>query len=219
MQTIGEQDVRRNRASAMPRRPSARCRPATCGPGPPPLAKRTCSPAPARARRPPASSLRILTGLAGSALPGPGSSIRAASVQIKGALPIGVVMTARLVVREKRPDQGIVVLDGQCTDPAGRVVATAVLEFSRRRRGSDASRGASARRPCRALSGSQADADRRRASLQRRCAGGRRGGCGGRTDRACSFRPRGRIRRSRTRRIWISRNIASWPRKAPKSWR
>ncbi len=45
-------------------------------------------------------------------------------------------MTARLVVREKRPDQGIVVLDGQCTDPAGRVVATAILEVWRRRRGS-----------------------------------------------------------------------------------
>jgi phosphate acetyltransferase len=70
----------------------------------------------------------MLTALAGSALPGPGSSIRAASVQIKGALPIDAVMTARLVVREKRPDQGIVVLDGQITDPAGQVVATAILE-------------------------------------------------------------------------------------------
>ena len=70
----------------------------------------------------------ILTALVGSALPGPGSSIRAASVQIKGPLPIATVMTARLVVREKRPDQGIVVLDGQCADPTGQVVATAILE-------------------------------------------------------------------------------------------
>jgi phosphate acetyltransferase len=70
----------------------------------------------------------ILTALVGSALPGPGSLIRATSVQIKGALPIAAVMTARLVVREKRPDQGIVVLDGQCTDPAGQLVATAILE-------------------------------------------------------------------------------------------
>jgi phosphate acetyltransferase len=70
----------------------------------------------------------ILTALVGSALPGPGTSIRATSVQIKGALPIGAVMTTRLVVRETRPDQGIVVLDGQCTDPAGQVVATASLE-------------------------------------------------------------------------------------------
>jgi phosphotransacetylase len=70
----------------------------------------------------------ILTALAGSALPGPGTSIRAISVQIKGALPIAVAMTAQLVVREKRSDQGIVVLKGRCTDPAGRVVATAILD-------------------------------------------------------------------------------------------
>jgi len=70
----------------------------------------------------------ILTALAGSALPGPGTSIRAISVQIKGALPITVAMTAQLVVREKRSDQGIVVLEGRCTDPAGRVVATAILD-------------------------------------------------------------------------------------------
>ena len=70
----------------------------------------------------------ILTALVGSVLPGPGSSIRATSVQIKGKLPIDVVMTVRLVVREKRSDQGIVVLDGLCTDPAGQVVTTAILE-------------------------------------------------------------------------------------------
>jgi len=70
----------------------------------------------------------MLTALVGSALPGPGSSIRATSVQVQGALPIAAAMTARLVVREKRPDHGIVVLDGQCTDPAGQVVATAILE-------------------------------------------------------------------------------------------
>jgi phosphate acetyltransferase len=70
----------------------------------------------------------MLTALVGSALPGPGSSIRAVSVQIEGALPIAASTTARLVVREKRPDQGIVVLDGRCTDPTGRIVATASLE-------------------------------------------------------------------------------------------
>ena len=70
----------------------------------------------------------ILTALAGSALPGPGSSIRSASVQIKAALSVGVAMTARLVVREKRAGQGIVVLDGECTGSAGQIVATAILE-------------------------------------------------------------------------------------------
>ncbi len=72
----------------------------------------------------------ILTGLVGSSLPGPGACVRASSVQIKGKLPIDAVMTARLVVREKRADQGIVVLDGLCSDPAGHVIATAVLEVS-----------------------------------------------------------------------------------------
>jgi len=70
----------------------------------------------------------ILTALAGSALPGPGSSIRTVSVEIKHPLPIDAVITVRLTVREKRPGQGIVMLDGQCTDPTGRTVATAVLE-------------------------------------------------------------------------------------------
>src|SRR5271165_4412791 len=44
----------------------------------------------------------MLTALVGSALPGPGSAIRMISVQIKAALPIGAVMTARLEVREMR---------------------------------------------------------------------------------------------------------------------
>ena len=70
----------------------------------------------------------MLTALIGSALPGPGSAIRTISVQIKAALPIGVAMTVRVVVREKRPDQGIVVLDGGCADPAGQVIATARLD-------------------------------------------------------------------------------------------
>ena len=67
----------------------------------------------------------LLTALAGSALPGPGSSIRETSVQLLGLLPVGAVMKAQLVVREKRPNQGVVMLDGSCTDAAGRIVATA----------------------------------------------------------------------------------------------
>jgi len=70
----------------------------------------------------------MLSALVGSALPGPGSFIRSTSVQIKGALPVAAVTTVRLVVREKRRDQGIVVLDGQCTNPAGQIIATAILE-------------------------------------------------------------------------------------------
>jgi len=73
----------------------------------------------------------ILTALVGSALPGPGSVIRTASVRVERPLPIGSSMTTRLLVRDKRAARGtpgIVVLDGQCTDPAGTVIATATLE-------------------------------------------------------------------------------------------
>ena len=70
----------------------------------------------------------ILTSLAGSALPGPGSSIRSATVQVLAALPINAVLTARISVREKRAAERLVILEGQCTNPAGQQVATAVLE-------------------------------------------------------------------------------------------
>ncbi len=70
----------------------------------------------------------MLTALAGSALPGPGTSIRSTSVQVKVGLPLGAVMSSRLVVREKRADQGTVVLDGLCMGPGGQVIATATLE-------------------------------------------------------------------------------------------
>jgi phosphotransacetylase len=68
----------------------------------------------------------ILASLVGSALPGPGSTIRSTTVQVRAALPIDAVLTAQLVVREKRAD--LVILAGQCTDPAGNLVATAMLE-------------------------------------------------------------------------------------------
>lgn len=70
----------------------------------------------------------MMVALVASGLPGPGSAVRAASVRVSGALPVGVEMTASLVVREKHADQGIVVLDGTCTDSAGRIVATASLD-------------------------------------------------------------------------------------------
>jgi phosphotransacetylase len=70
----------------------------------------------------------MLTSLVGSSLPGPGSIIRSTTVQLLTTLPIGVVLTVRLVVREKRKDERIVVISGQCSDPTGRLVATATLD-------------------------------------------------------------------------------------------
>jgi len=70
----------------------------------------------------------ILTSLAGSALPGPGTSVRSIAVEVKAALPIDAVLTAKIVVREKRADQKIIILDGQCTGPTGQPIANATLE-------------------------------------------------------------------------------------------
>jgi hypothetical protein len=70
----------------------------------------------------------ILTALVGSALPGPGSTIRTVSAHLKSALPISVAMTENFVPREKCSAQGIVVLDGKCTNAAGQLIATAILE-------------------------------------------------------------------------------------------
>lgn len=70
----------------------------------------------------------LLSALAGSKLPGPGSVVRSTRVEIQGALPMGAALTARLTVREKQEGQGLLLLVGDCTDPAGAVVATATLE-------------------------------------------------------------------------------------------
>ncbi len=77
--------------------------------------------------------------------------------------------TARLVVREKRSDHGIVVLDGRCTDRRVRSSPPRSSKFWHRRRGSDTRWRSIGSRACRTLSGSQADADRRGAPMQRRC--------------------------------------------------
>ena len=70
----------------------------------------------------------LMTSLVGTTLPGAGSSVRSSEVQVRGPLPIDNVLTVKLVVREKRADEKLVIIDGQCTDAAGRVVATATLE-------------------------------------------------------------------------------------------
>src|SRR5258708_33267456 len=69
----------------------------------------------------------ILTGLAASTLPGPGSEVRSASVQVKRALPIDTALTVQLKVCDKRPPERLGLVDGLCTDSGGNVGASAVL--------------------------------------------------------------------------------------------
>jgi phosphate acetyltransferase/phosphate butyryltransferase len=70
----------------------------------------------------------LLTALVGSALPGPGSSVRSITVQVKAALPTGAAITTKVVVREKRAHEMLVILDGECTGPTGQPLASAVIE-------------------------------------------------------------------------------------------
>ena len=70
----------------------------------------------------------LLSSLVGTQLPGPGSSVRSTAVQVLAALPIDAVLTAQVVVLEKRVGSGLVILAATCTDPAGKQVATGTLE-------------------------------------------------------------------------------------------
>lgn len=70
----------------------------------------------------------LFTALVGSALPGPGSSVRSITVQVKAALPTDAVLTTKVVVREKRADGMLVILDGECTGPTGQPVASTRME-------------------------------------------------------------------------------------------
>jgi phosphate acetyltransferase len=72
----------------------------------------------------------ILTSLVGSALPGPGSAVCTITVRVEAALPIDALLTAKIVVREKRSGEKVVVLDGRCTGPAGQQIATATIEVA-----------------------------------------------------------------------------------------
>jgi len=70
----------------------------------------------------------MLTALVGSALPGPGSSIRSTAVQVHAALPINDALTVQLTVREKHASVGLVILAGVCIDKAGQQIASAMLD-------------------------------------------------------------------------------------------
>lgn len=72
----------------------------------------------------------LLSALVETRLPGFGSTIRSVNVDIRQSIPEGAVLTSRITVREKRADHQCVVLDGQCADSSGAVVASAVIEVT-----------------------------------------------------------------------------------------
>ncbi|MFG1400498.1 bifunctional enoyl-CoA hydratase/phosphate acetyltransferase [Xanthobacter sediminis] len=72
----------------------------------------------------------LFAALVGSALPGPGASIRSSTVDVAGPLPTDVPLTVALTVRETRAGERALVLDGRLSGPGGSLVATAQITVS-----------------------------------------------------------------------------------------
>ncbi len=69
----------------------------------------------------------LLSSLAQSQLPGPGSAICSITLDMRGPIKPGATRTT-LSVKSKRPERGTIILDGVCADASGSAVANAVLE-------------------------------------------------------------------------------------------
>jgi phosphate acetyltransferase len=69
----------------------------------------------------------LLSSLAQSQLPGPGSAICSITLNMKLPIKPGATTTT-LSVKSKRPERGTIILDGLCADASGSVIADAVLE-------------------------------------------------------------------------------------------
>jgi len=70
----------------------------------------------------------LFSTLIGSTLPGLGSVIQASTNHFHQPIAIGETVTATIAVKEIRRDQGVVLLDCQCTNGSGAVVADAGIE-------------------------------------------------------------------------------------------
>ena len=70
----------------------------------------------------------LFSTLIGSTLPGLGSVIQASTNHFHQPIAIGETVTATVAVKEIRRDQGVVLLDCQCTNGSGAVVADAGIE-------------------------------------------------------------------------------------------
>lgn len=69
----------------------------------------------------------LLSSLAESRLPGPGSVICSISLDMRHPIMPGATRTT-LLVKAKKPERKTVVLEGRCADASGSVIANAILE-------------------------------------------------------------------------------------------
>ena len=82
------------------------------------------APVPGSVPSAPASGCRILIAAAiGTQLPGPGSAVVEEICRFSGRVAVGDVLTATVVVREKRAEGSLVVLETRCVNQRGDVLA------------------------------------------------------------------------------------------------
>ena len=76
----------------------------------------------------------VISGLLERRLPGPGTRIVSQQLEFDGRIWVGEELTARVTVREKHPDTGLVTFDAEATVADRRVLwGTVVVEAPRRR--------------------------------------------------------------------------------------
>ena len=70
----------------------------------------------------------LLSSVLGNELPGPGTQYLSQELHFEKPLMAGDTITATVIVREKRPETGAVVLDCRCENQSGELVAQGVAE-------------------------------------------------------------------------------------------
>jgi phosphate acetyltransferase len=75
-------------------------------------------------------AVTVFSTIAGTRLPGLGSVTRAADIQFIRTVPVDRPLIFTISVREKREQQGVVVLDCGCTDDSGQELLVGTLEVA-----------------------------------------------------------------------------------------
>jgi len=70
----------------------------------------------------------IVSGLASSRLPGPGSVLQSVTVKLNRSIKAGDTVNAELIVKEKRVPEQLVIMDANYKDVEGRMIASGTLE-------------------------------------------------------------------------------------------
>lgn len=70
----------------------------------------------------------MVSGLASSRLPGPGSVLKSVAIKLNRSIRAGDTVNAQLTVKDKRVSERIVIMDARYTDRDGGVIAAGTLE-------------------------------------------------------------------------------------------